>query len=113
MTSTGHNPSRQEGLASWYGKDDGYHGKRTANGETFDRDKLTAAHFNLPFETKVRVQNQKNGKQVVVKINDRFPIQTLRKGRIIDLSYKAAQELDMVIDGVVPVILEVLYSPND
>ena len=102
---------KQEGLASWYGKGDGYHGKTTANGERFDRDKLTAAHFDLPFETKVRVTNKKNGRKVVVKINDRFPIETLRKGRIIDLSYKAAQELKMVRDGVVPIILEVISLP--
>ena len=100
----------QEGLASWYGKGDGYHGKKTASGERFDRDKLTAAHFSLPFGTMVKVTNKKNGKQVVVKINDRFPIETLEKGRIIDVSYKAAQKLQMVRDGVVPVKLEVVKS---
>jgi len=103
----------QEGLASWYGKGDGYHGKRTANGERFDRNKLTAAHYSLAFGTEVRVTNKNNGKKVVVRINDRYPIETLRKGRIIDLSYKAAQILDMIRDGVVPVILEVLSEPND
>ena len=103
----------QEGLASWYGKGDGYHGKRTASGERFDRNKLTAAHYSLPFGTEVRVTNKNNGKQVVVRINDRYPIDTLRKGRIIDLSYKAAEILDMVRDGVVPVILEVLLEPNN
>ncbi|UCF36827.1 MAG: septal ring lytic transglycosylase RlpA family protein [Acidobacteriota bacterium] len=103
---------RQEGLASWYGKGDGYQGKRTASGEKFDRNKLTAAHYSLPLGTKVRVLNKKNGRKVVVKINDRFPIETLRKGRIIDLSYKAAQKLEMVRDGVVPVLLEVLSLPD-
>lgn len=98
----------QEGLASWYGHGDGYHGKITASGERFDKNKLTAAHYSLPFGTRVRVTNQKNGRSVVVKINDRYPISTLRKGRIIDLSYRAAQELGMVRDGVVPVRLEVL-----
>lgn len=102
---------KQEGLASWYGKGDGYHGKKTANGERFDRGKLTAAHFDLPFDTKVRITNKKNGRKVVVRINDRFPIETLRKGRIIDLSYKAAQELKMVQDGVVPILLEVISLP--
>lgn len=102
---------KQEGLASWYGKGDGYHGKKTANGERFDRGKLTAAHFDLPFGTKVRITNKKNGRKVVVRINDRFPIETLRKGRIIDLSYKAAQELKMVQDGVVPILLEVISLP--
>lgn len=103
----------QEGLASWYGKGDGYHGKITASGERFDRDKLTAAHYSLAFGTQVRVTNQNNGKQVIVKINDRYPVETLRKGRIIDLSYKAAQVIDMIRDGVVPVILEVLSEQDD
>lgn len=102
----------QVGLASWYGKGDGYHGKKTANGERFDRDKLTAAHYSLPFGTAVKVRNKKNGREVVVRINDRFPIETLRKGRIIDLSYRAAQVLQMVRDGVVPVILEVVALPK-
>jgi rare lipoprotein A len=102
----------QEGLASWYGKSDGYHGKQTASGERFDRDKLTAAHFDLPFGTRVAVTNKKNGKQVVVRINDRFPLETLRKGRVIDLSFRAAQLLDMVRDGVVPVTLAVLSIPD-
>jgi len=102
---------KQEGLATWYGKGDGYHGKRTASGEKFDRNRLTAAHFDLPFGTQVKVKNKKNGKEVVVRINDRFPIETLRKGRILDLSYKAAQVLDMIKDGVVPVILEVVGLP--
>jgi rare lipoprotein A len=104
---------RQEGLASWYGKGDGYHGKRTASGERFDRNKLTAAHYDLPFGSEVKVTNKKNGKTVVVVVNDRFPIETLRKGRIIDLSYKAAQVLEMVRDGVVPIILDVLTLPRD
>ncbi len=102
----------QRGLASWYGKGDGYHGRRTASGERFDRDKLTAAHFNLPFGSRVRVRNLNNDRKVVVRINDRFPIQTLRKGRIIDLSYRAAKELRMVEAGVVPVILEVTSLPG-
>lgn len=103
---------RQEGLASWYGRGDGYHGKRTASGERFDRNKLTAAHFDFPFGTRVRVRNQKNGRQVVVRINDRFPIESRRKGRIIDLSYRAARELGMIADGVVPVVLEILSVPD-
>lgn len=103
----------QEGLASWYGKGDGYHGKITASGERFHRDKLTAAHYSLAFGTQVRVTNKNNGKQVIVKINDRYPVETLRKGRIIDLSYKAAQVIDMIRDGVVPVILEVLSEQDD
>jgi rare lipoprotein A len=98
----------QEGMASWYGEGDGYHGAKTASGERFDKNELTAAHFDLPFGTTVRVTNRKNGRQVVVRINDRFPVETLRKGRIIDLSYRAAQVLDMVPDGVVPVTLQIV-----
>ena len=102
----------QRGLASWYGHGDGYHGKITANGERFDKNKLTAAHFNLPFGTKVRVHNLQNGRKVVVRINDRFPVETLRKGRIIDLSYGAAKELRMVRDGIVSVFLEIISLPK-
>ena len=102
----------QRGLASWYGHGDGYHGKTTANGERFDKNKLTAAHFNLPFGTKVRVHNLQNGRKVVVRINDRFPVETLQKGRIIDLSYGAAKELRMVRDGIVSVFLEIISLPK-
>ena len=102
----------QRGLASWYGHGDGYHGKITTNGERFDKNKLTAAHFNLPFGTKVRVHNLQNGRKVVVRINDRFPVETLRKGRIIDLSYGAAKELRMVRDGIVSVFLEIISLPK-
>lgn len=101
----------QRGLASYYGHGDGYNGRITASGERFNADKLTAAHFSLPFGTRVEVKNLRNGRTVVVRINDRFPIETLRKGRIIDLSYGAARRLGMVRDGVVPVELKVLSSP--
>lgn len=103
---------RQEGLASWYGRGDGYHGRKTASGERFNRSKLTAAHFSLPFGTKVRVRNQRNGKQVVVRINDRLPVDTLRKGRIIDVSWRAARKLDMVREGIAPVELHVISVPK-
>jgi rare lipoprotein A len=98
----------QKGLASWYGRGDGYHGQPTASGEQFDRNDLTGAHYDLPFGSRVAVTNEKNGKRVVVSINDRLPQVSLRKGRIIDLSYRAAQLLEMVEDGVVPVTLQVL-----
>jgi len=68
--------------------------------------KLTAAHKTLPFGTMVRVTNLRNGRHVVVRITDRGPFV---KGRIIDLSYKAAQKLDMVKDGVVPVGINILH----
>ena len=104
--------SPRQGLASFYGYRDGYEGKTTANGEKMDRNKLTAAHYDLPFGTQVRVKNLNNGKKVVVRINDRIPIQTLQRGRIIDLSYKAARSLDMVRAGIVPVVLEILSRPR-
>ena len=102
----------QRGLASWYGHGDGHHGKITANGERFDKHKLTAGHFTLPFGTKVRVHNLQDGRKVVVRINDRFPVETLQKGRIIDLSYGAAKELRMVRDGTVSVFLEIISTPK-
>uniref|UniRef100_A0A7C2GG83 Probable endolytic peptidoglycan transglycosylase RlpA n=1 Tax=Thermus islandicus TaxID=540988 RepID=A0A7C2GG83_9DEIN len=78
----------QEGLAVWYGP--GFHGKRTASGEVYDMHALTAAHPSLPFGTRVRVTNLKDGRSVVVRINDRGPF----GGRyIIDLSYAAAKAI--------------------
>lgn len=82
--------SDEEGMASWYGP--GFHGKRTASGERFDRYALTAAHPSLPFGTLVCVFSPKNHKSVVVRINDRGPFS---KKRIIDLSQGAAQALDI------------------
>jgi rare lipoprotein A len=92
------------GIASYYAEP--YHGRKTANGETFDTyEHMTAAHKTLPFNTVVKVKNQANGKDVEVRINDRGPF---IDGRIIDLSLKAAREIDMVRAGVVPVKLEIL-----
>ncbi len=92
-----------EGIASYYADD--FNGKKTANGETYDMNGLTAAHRSLPFGTKVRVTNLDNGKQVVVRINDRGPFQL---SRIIDLSLGAAKELDMIAKGTAKVKLEVI-----
>lgn len=91
------------GSASWYGGK--FHGRRTANGERFDMNKLTAAHKSLPFGTKVRVTNRRNGKSVVVRINDRGPFVG---SRIIDLSRGAAGAVDMIGTGIAPVIVEIL-----
>ncbi|MFN4274210.1 MAG: septal ring lytic transglycosylase RlpA family protein [Aliihoeflea sp.] len=91
------------GTASWYGSK--FHGRRTANGERYDMHQLTAAHRTLPFGTKVRVTNQRNGRSVVVRINDRGPF---AGRRIIDLSRGAAGQIGMVNSGVAPVKLEVL-----
>ena len=93
----------QKGNASWYGP--GFNGKKTASGEIFNMNKLTAAHKTLNFGTIVRVTNLNNNKRVIVKINDRGPF---TKGRIIDLSKKAALAIDMINDGVVPVKIELL-----
>lgn len=93
----------QKGEASWYGP--GFNGKLTANGEKFNMYKLTAAHKKLPFGTKVRVTNLNNGKSVVVRINDRGPFV---KGRVIDLSKKAAQQIEMIKLGHVPVKIVIL-----
>ncbi|NJL08751.1 MAG: septal ring lytic transglycosylase RlpA family protein [Methylacidiphilales bacterium] len=91
------------GMASYYGLKDGYHGRRTANGERYDRNSLTAAHRSLPFGTHVRVTNLRNGRSVVVRINNRGPF---IRGRIIDVSYAAARELGFVDRGVAQVRVE-------
>jgi rare lipoprotein A len=88
----------QSGHASWYGP--GFHGRKTASGETFNTNDLTAAHRTLPFGTKVKVVNKKTGKSVVVRINDRGPY---AHGRVIDLSKASAQALG--ISGVGSVTL--------
>lgn len=93
----------EEGMASWYGEP--FHGRKTANGETYDMEKLTAAHKTLPFHTVVRVTNLKNGRSVDVRINDRGPFV---KGRIVDLSRAAARQVDMIGDGVAPVRLAIV-----
>ncbi|MBD2159375.1 septal ring lytic transglycosylase RlpA family protein [Limnothrix sp. FACHB-1083] len=101
--------SSQTGQASWYGP--GFHGNRTANGERFNQNALTAAHRTLPFGTLVRVTNLRNGRSVIVRINDRGPF---TRGRIVDLSVAAAREIDMYSSGVASVRLEVLQAlPGD
>ncbi|MCL1471243.1 septal ring lytic transglycosylase RlpA family protein [Argonema antarcticum] len=96
-----------KGLASWYGP--GFHGNRSANGEIFNQNALTAAHRTLPFGTQVRVTNLNNGLSVVVRINDRGPYSGRR---IIDLSAAAARTLGMIQTGVATVSLEVLGKPQ-
>ncbi|HSC85101.1 MAG TPA: septal ring lytic transglycosylase RlpA family protein [Pseudomonas sp.] len=94
---------RAEGQASWYGAK--HHGRKTASGERFDQNALTAAHRELPFGTRVRVTNLNNDKQVIVRINDRGPH---TRGRLIDLSKQAAEQIDMLRAGVAPVRVETL-----
>lgn len=91
------------GRASWYGKK--FHGRKTANGEVYDKYALTAAHRRLPFGTKVKVTRLDNNREVIVRINDRGPY---IPGRIIDLSKGAAKELGMLKKGLVKVKLKIL-----
>ena len=95
------------GIASWYGYP--YHGRRSANGEIYDMEKLTAAHRTLPFGCWVEVENLASGKKVKVRITDRGPFV---EGRIIDLSRAAAREIDMIGPGVVRVRLTVITPPG-
>ncbi len=94
-----------DGVASWYGGK--FHGRKTANGERFDKNALTAAHRSLPFGTRVRVTNARSGEAVVVRINDRGPY---AGERIIDLSRGAAAQIGIVGAGVGQVELEILRS---
>jgi rare lipoprotein A len=92
------NGFKQKGIASWYGKK--FHGRKTSNGEIYDMYAVSAAHKTLPLGTFVQVRNLKNGKIIEVRINDRGPFV---RGRIIDLSYKAAKEIGIVGPGTAPV----------
>jgi rare lipoprotein A len=91
------------GVAGWYGEE--FHGRETASGERFDMYAYTAAHRELPFGTRVRVTNLRNGRHVVVRINDRGPFV---RGRVIDLSYIAARDLGMLKTGLEEVRLEMV-----
>ncbi len=97
-----------EGLASWYGKP--YHGRKTASGEKYDMNDLTAAHRTLPFGTVVRVENKDNELTVVVRINDRGPF---AEDRIIDLSRAAAKKLDMLVTGLAPVRVKIIREGEE
>jgi len=91
------------GVSSWYGED--FHGKKTANGEIYNMYDLTAAHKTLPLGTTVRVTNLSNNRSVVVRINDRGPYV---EGRILDLSYGAAEKLDFHNKGTAKVHIQVV-----
>jgi len=97
----------QQGIASYYGGK--FHGRKTASGEIFNQWARSAAHKSLPLGTKVRVTKLSNGRSIVVRINDRGPFV---KGRIIDLSRKAAQDLGIIKSGVAKVKVEVLSLPK-
>lgn len=94
------------GNASWYGTE--FNGRKTADGERFDSESLTAAHPNLPFGSVLRVVNQRNGRFEVVRINDRGPYQ---EGREIDVSYRVARKLELIHSGVNQVRLDLLELP--
>lgn len=96
-------PHELDGLASYYA--DEFNGRKTANGEVFDMHALTAAHKTLPFNTIVSVRNLNNGREVMVRINDRGPFVG---SRIIDLSLGAAREIDLVASGTAPVTLRII-----
>ncbi|HEY4242622.1 MAG TPA: septal ring lytic transglycosylase RlpA family protein [Kofleriaceae bacterium] len=104
---TAHTGNVQYGNATWYGKE--AQGGPTASGERFDRHQYTAAHRTLPLGTIVKVTNQRNGRSIEVRINDRGPY---AKGRVIDLSEAAARVLGMIDAGVVPVEIEVVTRPG-
>jgi rare lipoprotein A len=97
---------RERGIASWYGRD--FHGRKTANGETYDMYGISAAHKTLPLGTYVRVVNLRNDRSLVVRVNDRGPFV---RGRIIDLSYGAAKKLGLVGPGTAPVEIVAMGTP--
>lgn len=98
----------ERGVASWYGRD--FHGLATSSGEQYDMHAMTAAHTRLPLPTWVEVTNLVNGKRVVVKVNDRGPFVD---NRLIDLSYAAATQLDMVRTGTTRVEVRAVAPPRD
>jgi len=97
----------QDGVASWYGRD--FHGKKTANGETYDMYAMTAAHKILPMNTRVRVVNLENGRSAELRINDRGPFVG---NRILDCSYKAAKALGFADKGLARIRLEAVPEPG-
>jgi rare lipoprotein A len=97
----------EEGVASWYGP--GFHGRSTANGETYDMNDLTAAHRTLPMPSVVRVTNLENGRSMKLKVNDRGPF---ARDRIIDVSRRASQLLGFHIQGTTPVRVEIVEDES-
>ena len=97
----------QTGAAAWYGRQ--FHGRKTASGETFDMNAMTAAHRSLPLNCYIRVTNKNNGKSVVVKVNDRGPF---HGNRVLDLSYGAAKQLGITNAGTAKVNIERVDGPN-
>ncbi len=96
----------QNGMASWYGRQ--FHGRKTASGERFDMNAMTAAHRSLPLSCYIRVTNRDNGKSVIVKVNDRGPF---HGKRILDLSYAAAKQIGITQRGMGNVVIERIENP--
>lgn len=94
---------KEKGLASWYGVP--FHGRKTASGEVYDMNQISAAHKTLPLHTWVEVRNMDNNKKLVLRINDRGPFV---RGRVIDLSRKAAEEIGMIQNGVAKVTVRAI-----
>ncbi len=107
ITLDSHIGYAEEGIASWYGKK--FHGKLTSTREVYNMYKITAAHKSLPIPCYVKVTNLDNNKSIIVRVNDRGPF---KKGRIIDLSYAAAKELDIVSKGTGKVYVEAIDAAN-
>lgn len=99
---------KQAGLASWYGRK--FHGKKTASGERFDMNALTAAHRSLPMNCYIKVTNKDNGKSVVVRVNDRGPF---HGNRVLDLSYGAAKAIGITKKGVGNITIERVNAPQN
>lgn len=95
----------EAGEASWYGGK--YHGERTASGERFDMNSMTAAHRTLPFGTKIRVTNRENGQTALLRVNDRGPFV---EGRIVDVSRAAAEDLGFIQAGLALVRVETVEA---
>jgi rare lipoprotein A len=97
----------KNGVASWYGQRYGFHGKKTANGDIYNKEMLTAAHKTLPLPSLVKVTNRSNGKSVIVLVNDRGPF---ARNRVIDLSERAAARIGMRNKGTAKVRVQYLHS---
>jgi rare lipoprotein A len=98
---------REQGIASWYGKK--FHGRKTATGETYDMYQMTAAHKTLPLPSYAEVTNLKNGRKIIVRVNDRGPF---HGGRIIDLSYSAAKKLGIIGHGTGQVEVQAINAAS-
>lgn len=108
MAKTKVNQHSTRGEASYYAGF--HHGKKTASGERFNTHSLTAAHRTLPLGSKIKVTNLNNGKEVVVRVNDRGPY---AKGRVLDVSLGAAKKLDMIKTGTAKVSIQILHVGNN